>query len=470
MTKAIVTKNWQLSAAWNERRYSDDADVPEFTPPSGLSATPSGTTMSLSWTNGTASTQTRVYRSTTETGAYSLVTTVDVGVTSYDNTSLFAGTYWYKLEHVSANGSTSAQTSAVSGVIASGGSTSGGTAAFAWSAPSGVADGNSITITSNTETFAQPTKQIYLGFGMGWLYSQSDDTSFPSSLTVAGETFTQESANSVFTGRTVQTVNGRKVLRTGTLFPGASTPYGAGCLNWDTGAEITPSDVVYAFKSSRCTVGTKTGTFQWKQIRYRPNANMTSPDGNECYIPYGGSSSTWQRVDCTIGASGDVGYGTPIPIDDGWSSFGWAWRPNTVDTSDGVMYTHLVDGTRKSFARREPRNSSGQYPRRVIESDSALRPQHVMSQDYIGNVTSGSRDFVIEITDLYWKVNGDLFVLADSSDLATCTENPIPLVPTAFNSSQSWTFNLWKGEMTTYSGRYIHRLSALLEPLQVVAL
>lgn len=472
LAKTINSKNWQLSAAWNGRYYSESGDVPAFTAPSSLTATPSGTTNALAWTNGTASAQTRVYRSTTESGTYSLITTVDAGVSSYDNTSLFEGTYWYKLEHVSANGSTSAQSAAVSGVIASGGATSGGTAAFAWSAPSGVADGNSITITSNTATFAQPTKQIYLGFGMGWLYSQADGTTLPASITVGSETIDRQGPNTSLQNRTVRTVNGLKTLYSLLKPGGASQPYSAVCLNWDTGAEVTPSDTMYAFRLSRLTIGNKLKEFQWKQVRFRPNANAgtSNPEGNEMYCSRGTGGDGYQRVLATLGAGGDEPYGTPLPTDGGGlSAFGIVWKPNTVDQTDGVVYTHLVDSTRKSFARRTP--SSGTYgtPNDTIQSDSTLRPRFFVIQDDISNAGT-SADFEIDTTDIYLKINGDLFLLADSSDLSTCTEPPIALVPTSFNSSQSWTFNLWKGAMSTYSGKYIHRLSALLEPLQVVAL
>lgn len=116
LAKTPVSKTFYLATAWNGRKYSQSSDVPEFTPPSSLSVTPSGTTNGLSWTNGTASAQTVIYRSGTETGTYAQIGTVNAGVTSYNDTGLANGTYWYKVAHLY-NSNSSALTTGSSGTI-----------------------------------------------------------------------------------------------------------------------------------------------------------------------------------------------------------------------------------------------------------------------------------------------------------------------------------------------------------------
>lgn len=116
LAKTPVSKTFYLATEWNGRKYSQSSDVPEFTPPSSLSVTPSGTTNGLSWTNGTASAQTVIYRSGTQTGTYTQIGTVNAGVTSYNDTGLANGTYWYKVAHLY-NGNSSSQTTGASGTI-----------------------------------------------------------------------------------------------------------------------------------------------------------------------------------------------------------------------------------------------------------------------------------------------------------------------------------------------------------------
>lgn len=66
--------------------------------PTSLTATPSGTTVTVAWTDNTAGAATvRIERSSTSASAgFTTLTTVAAGVTSYANTGLSAGTYWYR--------------------------------------------------------------------------------------------------------------------------------------------------------------------------------------------------------------------------------------------------------------------------------------------------------------------------------------------------------------------------------------
>lgn len=118
-----IVKRRKIAPSWDGNRYLNPAREPDFTPPSSLSVTPSGTTNGLSWTNGTASAASLILRSPTEFGAYVVVHSVAAGVATYNDTGLSNGTYWYKIQH-SLNGYLSDQTASDSGLI-TGGSTSG---------------------------------------------------------------------------------------------------------------------------------------------------------------------------------------------------------------------------------------------------------------------------------------------------------------------------------------------------------
>lgn len=109
-------KRFRKSLEWDGNGYTLSSRVPEFTAPSNLVVTPSGTTNGLSWTNGTASAQTVIYRSGTQTGTYTQIGTVNAGVTSYNDTGLANGTYWYKVAHLY-NSNSSALTTGSSGTI-----------------------------------------------------------------------------------------------------------------------------------------------------------------------------------------------------------------------------------------------------------------------------------------------------------------------------------------------------------------
>lgn len=118
MATNIVGKSYNIPVSWDGRRYSDQDAVPSFTAPSGLSASPSSSTNTVSWTNGTPSAQTVVYRSLSSTDGFAAIATVSAGATSYDDTGLANGTYYYKAAHT-LNSLFSAETSVASGIIAS---------------------------------------------------------------------------------------------------------------------------------------------------------------------------------------------------------------------------------------------------------------------------------------------------------------------------------------------------------------
>jgi fibronectin type 3 domain-containing protein len=87
--------------------------------PTGLSAAASGTSITLSWTSVSGAGSYRIYRSISSDGGYSLVNGSVVG-TSYTDSGLAAGTYYYKVSAYG-SGQESEQSSYASATVSSGG-------------------------------------------------------------------------------------------------------------------------------------------------------------------------------------------------------------------------------------------------------------------------------------------------------------------------------------------------------------
>jgi hypothetical protein len=117
--------------------------------PTGLKATVSGNIVTLSWDSASGATGYKVYRNTSESGTYTFL--ANASGTSYTDSGLAAGTYYYKVSAVSSGGSESPQSSSASTAVT--GSSSGG----GLSAPTGLnasASGNDVTLTWNSASGA----------------------------------------------------------------------------------------------------------------------------------------------------------------------------------------------------------------------------------------------------------------------------------------------------------------------------
>jgi uncharacterized repeat protein (TIGR02543 family) len=87
--------------------------------PTGLSASVSGSSITLSWSSVSGATSYKVYRSSSSSGSYSLLYTTYTY--SYTDSGLSAGTYYYKVSAVSSSGTESTQSSTASATVTSGG-------------------------------------------------------------------------------------------------------------------------------------------------------------------------------------------------------------------------------------------------------------------------------------------------------------------------------------------------------------
>lgn len=123
----VTAKTWSgLTRGWDGRYYSNPSRVPALTAPSSLSANASGSTITVSWTDNTSGVaQTLIQRSPDGSSSWVDITTVAAATTSYQNTGLADGTYYYRAyatyssQQSAASGTANATVSASGSVITS---------------------------------------------------------------------------------------------------------------------------------------------------------------------------------------------------------------------------------------------------------------------------------------------------------------------------------------------------------------
>lgn len=350
---------------------------------------------------------------------------------------------------------------------------SGGTAAFGWSAPQGLENGKTLIVSSDTLTFEAPDKYVYLGFGQGWLYENPEGTPLDD-LIIGSETLTYEYGAGAGNNRKIKTINGQKFLNSFIYDNADPSVLAGGMINWDTGANLTPSDTCIQFSRSRCSIGINPdASVQWKQDRVGQDMDLGDTN-NSMYFKSGGAPAS-SNATSVQGINGDGGstvyYGKAPNHNGAMSTFIQTWKQNTPDLQDGLISTRCSTETAPSFNRIEPSASGDRYTTGIITTDSLNRPRFLKRQDYIGNNDNGARDINIDVTDLYWAVNGDVFVIADNADLSLVTQQPIVCIPQSYSGdSKSVNLLLWSGAMSNFSGKYLHRLDSGLNVLNTVAL
>lgn len=105
LAKNIVSKTFVLPARWNGSRYSDSADAPDIPAPSSLSASASGQTITLTWSdNSSGSAGTVIQRSANGSTGWSDVASAAAGATTTTASVSSAGT-WYFRAYGTFNGS-----------------------------------------------------------------------------------------------------------------------------------------------------------------------------------------------------------------------------------------------------------------------------------------------------------------------------------------------------------------------------
>ncbi|MBE8723246.1 hypothetical protein [Sphingobacterium pedocola] len=349
-------------------------------------------------------------------------------------------------------------------------SVSGGTAELSWNAPAGLGDQKLIVLTSNTHTLTPPDKSIWLGFGEGWLYEESEGTAFPTTIVSGSEQWVIEGNNLRFVHIDEQGYRwARSVLKPG----GAANPSGAGSINWDTGSIIGPGESTFMYSVSRCLAGINPGaTYQWKQDRIRAASNLNGSSSNSAYITETTTGGTGPRMQSYRG-DGAKSTSTPTPRHQGLvHRFGWLWKQNTPDLEDGLAKTFLLDDDRPSMVIHIPKNSSNQVQNDVVKSAFPERSRWVLWQDYIGNNDDASKAADIEIlrTDMYVQRGGVLLFLADG----TTPETTSIAVPLRYVSSDdvtnTITLKMWSQGEISFEASSILLFDADLNFLKGVSL
>lgn len=351
---------------------------------------------------------------------------------------------------------------------------SGGTAQFAYSAPNGIQDGKSITITTNLHTFVTPEKFNWLGHGKGWLYDTADGLPFENveiTTPLGLQRWEYEDAPGS-ERRFVATINGRKYLRSLLRPPNNLNLKGCGTINWDAGRALGPGDFTYMFSSGKISVGSGSlSALQLKDERIGAYKNLPSgatDSDNSVYIKHYDSNNP--ILDPIIGnVSKPCYYAKGLSKNQAYSQ-GWVWKQNTPDVPDGYNIVQAVQEGNPGYICEEPfRTSESIYPRAVIRSTSAERPKWLKWQGFAGNTQPDHLNIEWLKTDLFAQLNGSIFILADAAVLASAT-NFHPLVPISFNSNKSWTLSLWKGMLPNYSNAHVHLLDSRLASVANVKL
>ena len=104
----IISKNRiiieQVGSTNSPSLMCDKKNLPPTTPAT-FTASASGKTVSLAWTdNSTDETGFKVLRKDSLTGSYSTITTTSADATSYSDTVTAAGSYWYRVSATNTNG------------------------------------------------------------------------------------------------------------------------------------------------------------------------------------------------------------------------------------------------------------------------------------------------------------------------------------------------------------------------------
>lgn len=200
MAKNVQDKSYNIAIQWDGRGYSEESDVPTFTPPSGLGASEDSGTITLTWTNGTPSASTIVERSNTGSGGWITITTVSAGTATYDDTPGSSGTYYYRVSHT-LNGETTSVSSSANATIS-------------YVPP--VSDGDEKTVTITGAGSNVPVSQFqFLGGSYGPIQNASDnalfDTFMPTGWAMPGSSGSRVSSEIQFNGKALKhdpTING----------------------------------------------------------------------------------------------------------------------------------------------------------------------------------------------------------------------------------------------------------------------
>lgn len=346
--------------------------------------------------------------------------------------------------------------------------TPGGGTDITWSAPSGLADTNQITLTNNIGNFEVPDKQFFIGCGIGWLNDNALDSTMQA-LTIDQSADILNGMAGVYeyadkSNRTIKQVDGVRVIQSFIHPVGGGGFDSAGNITVDTGLVLSPGDCMYMYSQFKNSIGvgfsgSEDSESQTKTFRFRSDPMSVSVPDNGMYLAHwnygnGGSGPDTIQGKTVIDNGGTKANVRDAAYNNTWTANSWMWKTNTPDIADGATrFISMVEG---ETGITEEYVDTGDVASN-IKSDDPRRPRYFIDQHYVGsrNGATTPYDFTINQTDFYCKLNGYSFELCDNVDPALMTELPVPLVVLSSSASNNVTLSLWKGRMASYAGKCI---------------
>lgn len=447
LAKTPVSKTFYLSTAWNGRKYSQSSDVPAVTAPSGLGATPSGTTMALAWTNGEATATTVIERSPNGSSGWTPIVTKDAGVTSHNDTGLANAAYYYRVRHL-INNTYSDYSSSANGTI------SGGTAGFA--------HGSSYTLTgTGFGTKSEPLPIMFDNFSSGtvgnnvrpnsptvsasgtWVWDDQGITSTrPVYSTDVLRTGRTRSAKAAYGGSVY--ANALEIIDTGFTAAGAEK-----FISWWLHYDLTSASHSINFKPF---------------IAYGTFENQVP----EFYLGYGAPSSddqlrnSFQDKVSGAGSAGIINtptiYAAPNvdAIEGSWVKFELWIKQSTADTFDGAFQLRV----------HNPDDGSAIT---MPMDDATVRTRLYSDRNYrnflIGayHASSGGATGNVYVSDVYCDDTRQRVELGDASTWAACKWTEAQVATAWANTSITITANT--GAFTAGQTAYLYVIDANGDPV-----
>lgn len=295
----------------------------------------------------------------------------------------------------------------------------------------------------------EPRKKIYLGFGMGALYSGAVDS------TLGGHT-------DYFTGnmwdfeaaRTIKDDAGYRYLQCG------SAGFG---MDFDSGSDIGADEYVYqsSVVRARADAVNVGGTTQWKTYRFMSTAFGGDAVNSIYFKTFDGAATTYDGGELTFYDTTAVTkayyQGDHPTLDNIWTHSAWIAKCGDAGVANGTVIGRTIRDNGSGISEGGYLNNT--YPGfgddsavgiKLIDSASALRWRHIFCQDFINFTTNA----VVERSDFVILVgSASRFMIADTDSPATATA-AYDMVGLKLSDTK-YQLRLWKGRFASFSGKYL---------------
>lgn len=455
LAKNVNGKSWNLPVQWNGNRYSESSDVPAFTAPSNLAASESSGTITLTWTNGTASAETIVERSLTGSGGWSTIATKTPTTATHADSPGGSGTFYYRISHTQ----NSLQTSYSSTVNAT----------ITYVPP--IVDGDEKTVTiTGAGSNVPASNQSFLGGTGGTVESGTNGSMFSTGMPA---NWAQPGGDGPEFSN-ARTLNGTQSL----LNDRAGGAYQFG-MRYDHGASqrVQFARFSYYLENPNNTYG------QMKFVRFvgaintyggihdtnQPNHYITyfSPlattSGSGTYMPVNNSTLGGSNVNRQESAGSTGNY---------YSENEWVTiEIYSIHNSDVT----LSDGTVRLVARSEASGNviaDATWSNQRLDYGGADRGRWFVIQFWMGNGLDNSCKLYLD-RDIYVSSNTSsdtppkFILLGDASTYAACTKRTVCeyITWTDNGATSDITFRVNQGYHASLSGLYVYAMSGPNSPI-----